>query len=92
MAVFKAQVRDGRLVLDEPTELPEGEIVYLQEVDLVADAAGELSDEEREDLFQALDEAIESVRPPDGAEADQADESEAGESADPAESKSSEAT
>jgi hypothetical protein len=70
--VFQARVREGRLVLDEPTDLPEGEVVFLQQVD-AAVAGGDLSDEEREDLFQALDEAIESVRPPEDTELDDAD-------------------
>jgi hypothetical protein len=64
MSVFKAHVQDGRLVLDEPTDLPEGEVVYLQSLDATELADGSMSDEEREDLFQALEEAIETVRPP----------------------------
>jgi len=40
---LKAKVRGGRLVLDEPTDLPEG-----SEVDLVpVDAGDDLEDEER---------------------------------------------
>lgn len=30
---LRAHVKNGRLVLDEPTQLPEGEVVYLQLVD-----------------------------------------------------------
>ncbi|MBC7978859.1 MAG: hypothetical protein H7138_28070 [Myxococcales bacterium] len=33
MPLLKARVRNGRLVLDEPTDLPDGNIVYLQRVD-----------------------------------------------------------
>jgi hypothetical protein len=33
MQPLRAHVRNGRLVLDEPTDLPEGEVVYLQPVD-----------------------------------------------------------
>jgi len=33
MQAFKAHVRGGRLVLDEPTDLPEGEVVELVPVD-----------------------------------------------------------
>jgi hypothetical protein len=73
MPTFKALVRDGRLVLDEPTDLPEGELVYLQPVDAADVGEGELSADEREDLFNALDEAIDSVRPPEDTEADDAD-------------------
>jgi hypothetical protein len=64
MTIFKAYVRDGRLVLDEPTELPEGQLVYLQQLEAAVATDGGMSEDEREDLFQALDEAIESVRPP----------------------------
>lgn len=56
-------------MLDEPTDLPEGEIVYLQAVDATDLVEGSMTADEREDLFQALDEAIESVRPPEDAEA-----------------------
>lgn len=46
----RATVRDGRLVIDQPTELPEGTVL-----DLVIDDEGdELDDEER----AALDAAI----------------------------------
>jgi hypothetical protein len=71
MPVFKAYVQDGRLVLDEPTDLPENEVVYLQTIDATDLADGSMSADEREDLFQALDEAIESVRPPEDDEADE---------------------
>jgi hypothetical protein len=66
--VFQARVQDGRLVLDEPTDLPEGETVYLQTLDATELVDGSMTSDEREDLFQALDEAIESVRPPDPAD------------------------
>ncbi len=35
MQALKAQVKNGRLVVDEPTDLPEGEVIYL--VPAVAD-------------------------------------------------------
>lgn len=71
MPVFKAYVQEGRLVLDEPTDLPEGELVYLQTIDATDLVDGSMTADEREDLFQALDEAIESVRPPEDLEADE---------------------
>lgn len=50
MDPLKAQVRNGRLVLDEPTELPEG-----TEVELVpTDALDALDDEDRRRLHEAL--------------------------------------
>jgi hypothetical protein len=49
MRVLKAHVRSGRLVLDEPTDLPEG-----SEVQVVVDE-GELDDAERAKLEEALE-------------------------------------
>jgi hypothetical protein len=50
MSTLRARVKKGRLVLDEPTTLPEGTVV-----DLVADDEGDdLSDEERRVLHEAL--------------------------------------
>jgi hypothetical protein len=57
MQPLKARVHNGRLVLDEPTELPEGEIVELVPHDAALD--DELDDEERAQLRRALDEDIE---------------------------------
>jgi hypothetical protein len=50
MSPLRARVEKGRLVLDEPTTLPDGTVV-----DLVADDEGDdLSDEERRRLHDAL--------------------------------------
>lgn len=50
MSPLRARVEKGRLVLDEPTALPEGTVV-----DLVADDEGDdLTDEERRALHDAL--------------------------------------
>ena len=50
MSPLRARVEKGRLVLDEPTTLPEGTVI-----DLVADDDGDdLSDEERRALHEAL--------------------------------------
>jgi hypothetical protein len=50
MSPLRAPVEKGRLVLDEPTTLPEGTVI-----ELVADDEGdELSDAERQALHQAL--------------------------------------
>lgn len=54
MQALKARVRNGRLVLDEPTNLPEG-----CEVELIP--ADELDDEERAELDRSLDEALEDA-------------------------------
>jgi len=50
---LKARVRGGRLVLDEPTNLPEG-----AEVTLVIADDDDLSDEEREELYRRLRESV----------------------------------
>ena len=50
MSPLRARVEKGRLVLDEPTTLPEGTVV-----DLVADDEDDdLTDEERHALHEAL--------------------------------------
>jgi hypothetical protein len=56
MQPLKAHVHKGRLVLDEPTDLPEGQIIELVPLD---DTLGDhdvdtLEDEERERLHQSI--------------------------------------
>jgi hypothetical protein len=53
MHAHKAHVRGGRLVLDEPTELPEG-----TEVELLAVDDDDLDAEERSRLLHAIEEGI----------------------------------
>jgi hypothetical protein len=55
MQALRARVRNGRLVLDEPTDLPEG-----AEVELIP--ADDMDDDEREALNCSLDEGIEEAR------------------------------
>jgi hypothetical protein len=50
MAPLKAHVHKGRLVLDEPTDLPDGTEVAL----VPADAWDDLDDEDRARLHEAL--------------------------------------
>jgi hypothetical protein len=65
---LKAQVRGGRLLLDEPTDLPEG-----SEVDLVlADEGDELDDDDRARLHASLERSAEQFRAHRGIDADQA--------------------
>lgn len=53
---LRARVENGRLILDEPTTLPDGTVL-----DLVLDDEGDdLSDEEREELHKALTASLES--------------------------------
>jgi len=57
MSDLRARVEKGRLVLDEPTTLPEGTVV-----DLVADDEGDdLTDDERRALHEALSESWKSA-------------------------------
>jgi hypothetical protein len=69
MLPLKARVHNGRLVLDEPTDLPEGAIVELIPL---AEVGAELDDDERERLHPSLRESIEQMKAGntlDGAEA-----------------------
>jgi hypothetical protein len=61
---LRARVRNGRLVLDEPTDLPEGEVVELVPLPLEDAVAPDdaFDDEERARLRQALDESIEQMK------------------------------
>jgi len=71
MRVLEAHVRNGRLVLDEPTDLSEGEVVELVTVDEVLARGGDLlDDEEREELHRALDESLEQARRGETIDAD----------------------
>jgi hypothetical protein len=53
MHALRAQVKNGRLVMDEPTDLPEGSVVPLE----ISKDWDELDEEERTALHRALDEA-----------------------------------
>jgi hypothetical protein len=65
MRALKAQVRGGRLVLDEPTDLPEG-----TEVELALVQDDEFDDEERARLDAALEAGIDAARSGDHVDAD----------------------
>lgn len=58
MTVLKARVENGRLVLDEFTDLPEGTVVPLQ----VADDWDDLDDTERAALHEAIREGFEDAK------------------------------
>src|SRR5689334_4725811 len=48
MQPLKAHVRNGRLLLDEPTDLPEGDVVELVQLDdVLAHGGDDLDDDER---------------------------------------------
>ena len=69
MQPLKAHVHGGRLVMDEPTELPEGEVVYLQPAEATVALDDGLTQEERQALHQALDEGIAAARAGDHVDA-----------------------
>ena len=73
MQALEAQVKNGRLVVDEPTDLPEGEVVQLIPVDEVLAKGGDyLDDEERERLHQSIQESIDQMKAGQLIGADQA--------------------
>ncbi|MBX3185679.1 MAG: hypothetical protein KF819_01635 [Labilithrix sp.] len=62
MQPLKAVVRNGRLVVDEPTALPEGTEIELVPVDDVLTAGGDdLDDEERAELHAELHASIAEI-------------------------------
>jgi hypothetical protein len=62
MQPVKARVKNGRLVLDEPTDLPEGEEVELVPLDEVLARGGDYLDaEERAALHKELEASIAEV-------------------------------
>lgn len=56
MQALKAHVRNGRLLLDEPTDLPDGEVVEL----VFADDTDDMDDDERKALDAALEASFEA--------------------------------
>lgn len=63
MHALKAHVQNGRLVLDEPTDLPEGEVVELVPLDeVLANGGDNLDDEERERLHASIRRGIEDAK------------------------------
>ena len=54
MSALKARVENGRLTLNEPTDLPEGTVVPLE----IADDWDDLDDAERAALHEAIREGI----------------------------------
>lgn len=63
MQPLKAHVKNGRLLLDEPTELPEGEVIELVPLDdVLANGGDYLDDEERERLHQSIERGLEDVK------------------------------
>lgn len=66
MHALKAQIRNGRIVVDEETDLPDGEI-YLVPVGVGDD----LDEEERAALLCSIDEGLEAARAGQYVDADE---------------------
>ncbi len=63
MQPVRAHVKNGRLVLDEPTDLPDGEVVELVPLDEVLARGGDyLDDEERARLHASIERGIEDSK------------------------------
>ena len=58
METLRARVRNGRLVLDEPTSLPEGTEIELA----VADPGDDLDDDQRARLHESIERGIDDAR------------------------------
>lgn len=59
MRPIRAHVKNGRLMLDEPTTLPEGEVVYLQPIEgLIVTEAEERDDDDRAALHAELEASL----------------------------------
>ncbi|NOY92922.1 MAG: hypothetical protein GXP55_17195 [Deltaproteobacteria bacterium] len=59
-ATLKAEVRNGRLVLDEPTTLPDGTVIVLAEV--FPDPLAAMSADERLQLDRSIDRGLADAR------------------------------
>lgn len=59
MQPVRAQVRNGRLLVDEPTDLPEGKVIELVPLDQVfLNGGDDLDDAERAALHRELEASI----------------------------------
>jgi hypothetical protein len=65
MNAFKAEVKNGRLIVDEPTDLPDGTVMYL----VPAADNDAMSAEERAELERAIEEGAEDFERGDFSDA-----------------------
>lgn len=73
MPAFKAHVKNGRIVVDEPTDLPDGEVIELVPLDEVLASGGDYLDEdERKQLHDSLREGIQQMKAGQTIDADTA--------------------
>lgn len=66
MAILHARVKNGHLVVDEPTELPEGTVVDLMRLD-----DDDMSPEERLEIDASIDRGIEQMNRGEGIPAEE---------------------
>ena len=59
---LRARIRKGRIVLDEPTDLPDGEIELVPLDEVLASGGDYLDDEERARLHESLRRGIAQAR------------------------------
>jgi hypothetical protein len=57
MQAVRAHVARGRILVDEPTDLPDGTELCL----VAVDDSGELSDDERAELIQSIEDGAEDI-------------------------------
>ncbi|MHB8727386.1 MAG: hypothetical protein ACYC9Z_18745 [Casimicrobiaceae bacterium] len=70
MQPLKAQVKNGRLVLDEPTDRPEGDVIELVPLDEVLASGGDyLDDEERAALHRSIEQGFQDFENGDTVDA-----------------------
>jgi len=73
MPPLKAHVQNGRIVLDEPTDLPEGEVIYLRPAEAFVgdDDDDNFDDEERAAIQKDLDAGMAAIAKGDVVDADE---------------------
>jgi hypothetical protein len=69
---MKAHVKNGRLLLDEPTDRPEGEEVELVPLDELSDDGAELGEVERKQLDESIAVSFEQAKNGQLIDADEA--------------------
>jgi hypothetical protein len=62
MHALKARVENGRIKLDEPTDLPEGEVELVPLDEVLLNGGDYLDDEERKALHESIREGIEDMK------------------------------
>ncbi len=69
MQRLRARVENSRLALDEPTDLPEGDVVELVPADELARGGDYLDDDDRAELHRPIEDGIEDVQKGDTEDA-----------------------